>query len=165
MAGDIIGTYGHQLSLPSFFVKYGTAFTLGCMLVGYFIGIATIPKIVSQQAALRVCTIVGIIFTVTATFTSGLTSYIFIALLGVANALLWPAIFPLGIKGLGRFTKTGSAIMIMGIAGGAIWPLVYGYLKDQVGIDFQHAFLYAVVPAYLYILYFATKGHTIGKKI
>lgn len=164
MAGDIIGTYGKELSLPEFFVKYGTAFTLTCMLVGYFIGIATIPKIVSQQMALRLCTILGISLTVAATFTTGLTSYIFIALLGVANSLMWPAIFPLGIKGLGRFTKTGSAIMIMGIAGGAIWPLIYGYLKDTVGIDFQLAFLYAVVPAYLYIAYFAIAGHKIGKK-
>jgi len=164
MAGDIIGTYGHELSLPPFFVKYGTAFTLSCMLVGYFIGIATIPKIVSQQMALRVCTMAGILLTIAATFTTGLTSYIFIALLGVANSLMWPAIFPLGIKGLGKFTKTGSAIMIMGIAGGAIWPLIYGYLKDTLGIDFQLAFLYAVVPAYLYIVYFATWGHKVGKK-
>ncbi|MCI0921031.1 glucose/galactose MFS transporter [Sphingobacterium rhinopitheci] len=164
MAGDIIGTYGKELSLPEFFVKYGTAFTLACMLVGYFIGIATIPKFISQQMALRLCTIVGISLTVAATFTTGITSYIFIALLGVANSLMWPAIFPLGIKGLGKFTKTGSAIMIMGIAGGAIWPLIYGYLKDTLHVDFQDAFLYAVVPAYLYILYFGAIGHKVGKK-
>lgn len=164
MAGDIIGTYGNELSLPYFFVKYGTAFTLACMLVGYFIGIATIPKIVSQQKALRICTIVGIVLTIASAFTSGMTSYIFVALLGVANSLMWPAIFPLGINGLGKFTKTGSAIMIMGIAGGAIWPLVYGYLKDTVGIDFQQAFMYAMVPGYLYILYFAVAGYKVRKK-
>lgn len=162
MAGDIIGTYGRLLSLPPFFVKYGTAFTLGCMLVGYFVGIATIPKFVSQQAALRICTIIGIAFTIISVFTTGLTSYVFVALLGVANALMWPAIFPLGINGLGRFTKTGSGVMIMGIAGGAIWPLVYGFLKDSLHIHFQHAFLLAMVPAYLYILYFAVKGHKVG---
>ncbi len=163
MAGDIIGTYGQLLSLPPFFVKYGTAFTLGCMLVGYFIGIATIPRFITQQAALRACTIVGIVFTLISVFTSGMTSYIFVALLGIANALMWPAIFPLGIKGLGRFTKVGSGIMIMGIAGGAIWPLVYGYIKDTLGVDFQHAFLYAMIPAYLYILYFASYGHKVGE--
>lgn len=164
MAGDIIGTYGHQLSLPVFFVKYGTAFTLSCMLVGYFIGIATIPKYVSQQYALRICTYVGIGLTIISVFTTGITSYIALALLGIANALLWPAIFPLGIKGLGKFTKTGSAIMVMGIAGGAIWPLIYGYLKDTIGLHFQYAFLIAMIPAYLYILYFATRGHKLGKK-
>ena len=134
------------------------------MLVGYFIGIISIPRFVSQQTALRICTIVGITFTAISAFSTGLTSYIFVALLGVANALMWPAIFPLGIKGLGRFTKTGSGIMIMGIAGGAIWPLIYGYLKDTLHVDFQHAFLFAMVPAYLYILFFATKGHKIGKE-
>ena len=164
MAGDIIGTYGQQLALPEFFVKYGTAFTLACMLVGYFVGIIAIPKYVTQQYALRICTFVGIGLTIISVFTSGMTSYISLALLGVANALLWPAIFPLGIKGLGRFTKTGSAIMVMGIAGGAIWPLIYGYLKDTVGMNFQYAFLVAMVPAYLYILYFSVWGHKIGKK-
>jgi len=164
MAGDIIGTYGQLLSLPPFFVKYGTAFTLSCMLVGYFIGIATIPRFISQQSALRICTLVGITFTCISVFSSGLTSYFFVAFLGMANALMWPAIFPLGIKGLGRFTKVGSGIMIMGIAGGAIWPLVYGYLKDTLGVDFQHAFLYAMIPAYLYLLYFASYGHKVGQK-
>lgn len=163
MAGDIIGVYGRELNVDRFFVTYATAFTLSCMLVGYIVGIIAIPKYVSQQFALRVCTLAGILFTSLSVFTTGTTSFIFVALLGIANSLMWPAIFPLGIKGLGRFTKTGSAIMIMGIAGGAIWPLVYGYLKDSLNIDFQHAFLYAMVPAYLYILYFAVKGHKAGK--
>ncbi|KKX49002.1 MULTISPECIES: sugar MFS transporter [Sphingobacterium] len=164
MAGDIIGVYARELNIHGALVTYATTFTLGCMLLGYIVGIIAIPKFVSQQLALRVCTIVGILFTVISVFTTGITSFIFVALLGIANSLMWPAIFPLGIKGLGRFTKTGSAIMIMGIAGGAIWPLIYGYLKDNLHVDFQHAFLYAMVPAYLYILYFATKGHRVGQK-
>ncbi|MGO3306032.1 MAG: glucose/galactose MFS transporter, partial [Sphingobacterium sp.] len=163
MAGDIIGVYGRELNVNHFFVTYATAFTLACMLVGYIVGIIAIPKFVSQQFALRICTLVGIIFTVISVYTTGTVSFIFVALLGIANALMWPAIFPLGIKGLGRFTKTGSAIMVMGIAGGAIWPLVYGYLKDTMHVDFQHSFLYAMIPAYLYILFFAVKGHKVGK--
>src|SRR3546814_128735 len=165
MAGDIIGTYGQLLSLPPFFVKYGTAFTLSCMLVGYFIGIATIPRFISQQSALRVCTLVGITFTCISVFSTGLTSYFFVAFLGMANALMWPAIFPLGFKGLGRFPKVGSGIMILGIAGGAIWPLVYGYLKETLGVDFQHAFLYAIIPAYLSLLFFRSEGLRLGKEI
>ncbi|MFD2967346.1 sugar MFS transporter [Sphingobacterium bambusae] len=163
MAGDIIGVYGRELNVNSFFVTYATAFTLLCMLFGYIVGIIAIPRFVSQQFALRICTIVGLLFTTISVFTTGTTSFIFVALLGVANSLMWPAIFPLGIKGLGRFTKTGSAIMIMGIAGGAIWPLIYGLLKDTLHVDFQHAFLYAMIPAYLYILFFAVKGHRLGK--
>lgn len=165
MAGDIIGTYARELgAVPHVFRDNATAFTLGFMLLGYLIGIITIPRFISQQAALRICTSVGILFTVLSVFTSGVVSFWFVALLGLANSLMWPAIFPLGIKGLGKFTKTGSAIMIMGIAGGAIWPLVYGFMKDKLHIDFQHAFLYAMVPAYAYIVYFATSGHKVGKK-
>jgi FHS family L-fucose permease-like MFS transporter len=165
MAGDIIGTYARELgTVPHVFRDNATAFTLGFMLVGYLIGIITIPKFITQQAALRICTSVGILFSVLSVFTSGVVSFWFVALLGLANSLMWPAIFPLGIKGLGKFTKTGSAIMIMGIAGGAIWPLVYGFMKDKLHIDFQHAFLYAMLPAYLYIVYFASAGHKVGKK-
>jgi glucose/galactose transporter len=165
MAGDIIGTYARELgTVPQVFRDNATAFTLGFMLVGYLIGIITIPRFISQQAALRVCTSVGILFTLLSVFTTGVISFWFVALLGLANSLLWPAIFPLGIKGLGKFTKTGSAIMIMGIAGGAVWPLVYGYMKDKLHIDFQHAFLYAMIPAYSYIVYFAVSGHKIKSR-
>lgn len=164
MAGDIIGVYGRELSIDSFFLTYATAFTLSGMLLGYIFGLIAIPKYLSQQAALRIFTIFGIVCTIISVFSSGTFSFIFVALLGIANSLLWPAIFPLGIKGLGRFTKTGSAIMIMGIAGGAVWPLLYGYFKDHLGIHFQYAFLYAMVPAYLYLFYFGVAGHKTGEK-
>lgn len=166
MAGDIIGTYAHELgdSVPQVFKDNGTAFTLGFMLIGYIIGVIAIPRFISQQAALRICTTAGVLFTTASVLTTGVTSFWFVALLGLANSLMWPAIFPLGIKGLGNLTKIGSAIMIMGIAGGAVWPLVYGFLKDNLHIDFQHAFLYTMVPGYLYIIYFATWGHKVSKK-
>lgn len=163
MAGDIIGVYGRELSVDSFFLTYATAFTLSGMLLGYLTGMIAIPKYVSQQAALRICTITGMVFTIISVFTMGTASFIFVALLGISNSLLWAAIFPLGIKGLGRFTKTGSAIMIMGIAGGAIWPLVYGYIKDHLGVHFQYAFLFAMIPAYAYMLYFGIAGHKVGQ--
>lgn len=162
MAGDIINTYGRELNIDPQLVKFSTSFTLICMLVGYVVGITTIPKYLSQQMALRICAISGVLLTTLSVFTSGYVSYYAVALLGLANSLMWPAIFPLGIKGLGKFTKTGSAIMIMGIAGGAIWPLVYGYLKDHLHVDFQQAFLFTMLPAYLYIIFFAIKGHKAG---
>lgn len=164
MAGDIIGVYGKELGISPDISKYFTTLTLTSMLVGYFIGIATIPKYITQQAALKICAITGVIFVCIAYFTDGYTSVIFVGLLGLANSLMWPAIFPLGIKGLGKFTKTGSAIMIMGIAGGAIWPLIYGYLKDYAGMHFQLAFFVSVLPCYLYIWFFAVSGHKVGKK-
>lgn len=162
MAGDIIGVYGKELGIHADQAKYFTSLTLGGMLVGYLVGIFTIPKILSQQAALRICAVLGILFSVIAYFSSGYTSVICIALLGLANSLMWPAIFPLGISHLGKFTKIGSAIMIMGIAGGAILPLIYGYLKDHLQVNFQLAYFVSVLPCYLYILYFAVAGHKVG---
>ncbi len=164
MAGDIIGTYGKQLGISADVSKYLTTLTLSGMLVGYVIGIITIPKYLTQQAALKICAFLGLLFTAAAYLTSGYTSVIFVALLGLANSLMWPAIFPLGIKGLGKFTKTGSAIMIMGIAGGALWPLLYGYLKDVRHVHFQLAFFVSMMPCYLYILYFAVYGHKVGQR-
>ncbi|WP_276501117.1 sugar MFS transporter [Terrimonas pollutisoli] len=164
MAGDIIGVYGKALGISPDIAKFFTALTLSGMLIGYVAGIITIPKYISQQKALRICAILGIIFTIAAYFTSGYASVTFIALLGLANSLMWPAIFPLGISHLGKFTKTGSAIMIMGIAGGAIWPLIYAFLKDNLHLDFQLSYFVTVLPCYLYILYFAVSGHKVGLK-
>ncbi|MDI9310754.1 MAG: glucose/galactose MFS transporter [Limnohabitans sp.] len=168
MAGDIIGVYGKALGIDPDTAKYLTSVTLFSMLIGYVIGIFTIPKYISQQMALRICAILGIVFCTLAFLTvSSQYSVLFIALLGLSNSLMWPAIFPLGISHLGKFTKTGSAIMIMGIAGGAIWPLFYGFLSDAtdhggLGIPFHTAFYIAILPCYLYILFFAIKGHKIG---
>ncbi|MEJ8817211.1 sugar MFS transporter [Lacibacter sp. H407] len=164
MAGDIIGVYGKELGISADISKFFTALTLSGMLLGYIAGIIAIPKYISQQKALRICAVIGIIFSIAAYVTGGYTSVTFIALLGLANSLMWPAIFPLGISQLGKFTKTGSAIMIMGISGGAIWPMIYAYLKDNLKLDFQLAFFIAVIPCYLYILYFAVSGHKVGLK-
>lgn len=165
MAGDAIGTYGRQLGMPLDQTKYFTTFTLCAMLVGYIIGTFTIPKLISQQKALAISAVVGIIFSICVFTTTGYTAITFIALLGLANALMWPSIFPLAIDGLGRFTKTGSALLIMGIAGGALMPLLYSSLKDHGIASNQAAFLICMLPAYLYILFYAVKGYQAGKNL
>jgi fucose permease len=161
MAGDAIGTYGKGFNISSDQTKYFTSFTLGSMLIGYIIGLATIPRIISQSLALKLSAITGILFTFAAALTSGYVSVVFVALLGLANALMWPSIWPLAIGGLGKFTEKGSAMLIMGIAGGAIIPKVYASLKDTY--DFQWTFFFLMLPCYLYILFFAQKGHKIGR--
>ncbi len=163
MAGDAIGTYGRQLGMPLAETKYFTSFTLLAMLVGYIIGVFTIPKYISQQKALAISAVLGIIFTIAVFATKGYVAISFIALLGLANALMWPAIFPLAIDGLGKFTKTGAALLIMGIAGGAIIPIIYTTLKDKGILSNQASFLICVLPAYLYILFYAIKGFAAGK--
>ncbi len=164
MAGDAIGTYGRVLGMPLDQTKYFTTFTLFAMLAGYIIGVFTIPKYISQQKALAISAVLGAIFSTCVFLTTGYTAITFIALLGIANALMWPAIFPLAIDGLGKFTKTGAALLVMGIAGGALIPLLYTTLKDKGIVSNQVSFLICMLPAYLYILFYAVKGHTAGKK-
>ncbi len=162
MAGDAIGTYGKGFNIPTDQTKYFTSYTLAAMMLGYIIGLLTIPKYITQELALKYSAILGIAFTVGAFLTHGYFSVAFVAALGFANALMWPAIFPMAIKGLGRFTEKGSAILIMGIAGGAIIPKLFASLKEHY--DFQLVFLCLMIPCYLYILYFAMKGYRAGQR-
>ena len=164
MAGDAIGTYGQTIGLSLDTTKYFTTFTLFAMLVGYLVGILAIPKYISQQKALAVSAVLGAVFSLGAFMSSGYTAIVFIALLGLANALMWPAIFPLAIDGLGRFTKIGSALLVMGIAGGAALPLIYTLLKDHHVFSNQLSFLVVMLPSYIYILYYAVKGYSVGKE-
>jgi FHS family L-fucose permease-like MFS transporter len=157
MAGDVIGSYGKSLGMSLDQTKIFTSYTLASMVIGYIIGIATIPKFIKQEKALMLSALTGILFSVAAYLTSGYLSIMFIALLGLANSLMWPTIFPLAIKGLGKYTKLGSALLVMGIAGGAILPQVYALLAKSIGA--QSAFLYSMVPCYIYIFYYAVYGH------
>ncbi len=161
MAGDIIQVYGKSIGISLDIAKHFTTYTMIGMLIGYLVGIVAIPKYMSQATALKGSAVLGVIFTLFAIFTSGYTSVLFIALLGLANALVWPAIWPLAIHGLGRFTQTGSALLVVGIAGGAVLPKIWASLGERVG--FQDAF-WIMVPCYLFILYFATYGYKIGVK-
>ncbi len=160
MAGDAIGTYGHGFDLPLDQTKMFTSLTLGAMLVGYVVGLLLIPKVVSQSRYLTISAVLGVLFCLGAWATHGYVSVAFVALLGFANAMMWPAIFPLAIRGLGRFTETGSALLVMGIAGGAIIPQLFAVLKQH--IDFQLVFVLLMVPCYLYILFYSVVGHRAG---
>ena len=162
MAGDAIGTYGASFHLPLDQTKFFTAFTLGAMLLGYLAGLVLIPRFISQQRYLAVSAVLGVLFCVGAYATTSYLSVGFVAALGFANAMMWPAIFPLAINGLGRHTEAGSAWMIMGIAGGAILPQAFAHLK--LHIDFQLAFVLLMVPCYLYILFYGLRGYRVGQR-
>ena len=163
LAGDAIGTYGKELGMPLDETKYFTTFTLFAMLTGYVVGIFTIPKYLSQQKALAISAVLGVVFSIGTFVSEGYTAITFIALLGLANALMWPAIFPLAISGLGKFTKIGAALLVMGIAGGALIPLLYTTLKDKGILSNHTSFLVCSLPAYFYILFYAVKGFSVGK--
>jgi glucose/galactose transporter len=162
IAGDSIINYGINFwNIPVDKAKFFTSFTLASMIVGYLIGVALIPKYLTQETALKICSVLGIVFTLGIIGTSGFTSVLFVAALGFANSLIWPAIWPLAIKDLGKYTKTGGAILVMAIAGGAILPLFYGLLADKNVLGSQQAY-WIMMPCYLFMLFFAAKGHKIG---
>jgi FHS family L-fucose permease-like MFS transporter len=161
IAGNTIISYGVFLNIPIATSKFFSSFTIFAMLVGYVIGIITIPKYARQKDALVISAIMGIIFAFLALLTSGFTSVMFIALLGLANSLMWPSIWPLAITELGRFTKVGSSMMVMAISGAAVMPLLYGRLAD---VYTPRSAYWIVIPIYLYVLFFAVKGHKVRSR-
>lgn len=162
LAADTIISYGLWNKIPFNSAKFFTSVTLSGMIIGYFIGIASIPKYISQNKALMISAISGLLFSTMAIVTTSWTSVSFIALLGLSNAIMWPAIWPLAIGGLGKYTKLGSSFLIMAVAGGAVMPLIYGMLSDA----FNPQLAYLInIPCYLFILYFAVSGYKVGRKV
>jgi FHS family L-fucose permease-like MFS transporter len=159
LAGDSVILYASSMGIPLSTAKFFATCTFSGMLAGYIVGIICIPRYFSQRSALKVCAVIGVIFALTAIFTHGYVSVFFIAFLGIANSLMWPALWPLTINGLGKFTKQGSSLLIMGIAGGGVFPVLYGFLSDK--FNNQQAY-WILLPCYLFIFYYATMGYKKG---
>lgn len=151
-----INDYATILKLPS--PQNYVWYTSSGMVVGYLLGIKFIPKVVSQSVALKLCALLGIVTTISIVIVPVGISIYLVAILGLANSLLWPAIFPLALADLGKHTKTGSSMLVMGIIGGALLPLLFGYVADVA--SYQLAYL-VCLPSYLFILYFAISGNKI----
>jgi glucose/galactose transporter len=175
IAGDTIGLYGQYLGIENATVL--TSYTMGFMVIGYIFGVALIPRFVSQEKALIISAILGIIFLFGIVFSSDESRFISeilwgwsglatlpdtitcVALLGLANALVWPTIWPLALEGLGKYTAQGSALLIMAIAGGAILPLIFGKVADISG-DMQSSYMIGLI-CYVFILLYALRWHRI----
>ena len=177
IAADTIISYGRHLGFGDQANSF-TTYTLMAMVATYGLGVFLIPKYMSQAFALRASAILGILLTFCIVFTTGFVSILFVAALGIANALVWPAVWPLTLKGLGKFTKTASALLIMAISGGAIIPPLYGRFVDSekaslIAQGFNEAVASAqsatsgywiLLPCYFIILYYAMAGHKLGLK-
>jgi FHS family L-fucose permease-like MFS transporter len=152
IAGDTISNYGIYHGIRLDVAKSLTSYTLASMLTGYVLGALFIPKLITQEKAFLYSSLLGVLLTLLAVFVPGQASIVFIALLGFANAMLWPAIWPLALRGLsGALLNRGSAILIMGIAGGAILPLVYSWFSHLS--NNQTAYL-LLIPCYLFNVYY-----------
>lgn len=176
IAGDTIGLYAQSLGVENYTSL--TSFTMIFMVFGYLAGVFFIPRYLSQEKALLLSALFGILFlagvVVSSTQSSTISeilwgwsgvrtlpnSVTFVALLGFANALVWPTIWPLALDGLGKYTAKASALLIMAIAGGAILPLVFGKIT-QLSNDMQSTYLIGIV-CYAFILFYAIKGHKIS---
>jgi glucose/galactose transporter len=175
IAGDTIGSFALALGVESYSVM--TSYTMACMVIGYILGIALIPRLISQETALTASAILGIVLSLgvvlgdnnsfaIANALSGLLGgaqlpdpLILIAFLGLANAIVWPAVFPLALSGMGKLTSVGSALLVMGISGGAFGPLFWSLASGTSGeaIDLQGGYI-VMLPCYLFILFYAVKG-------
>ncbi len=158
LAGDTIGNYGLYHGMPLSVSRHLTSYTLAATVVGYLFGALAIPRLISQEKAFLCSSILGIVISLLVIFTPGVTSVMFVACLGLSNALLWPAIWPQALKGLnGKALSRGSAILIMGIAGGAIMPLVYGFIAGNTNNQVAY---WLLIPCYLFTLYYYLTGRT-----
>jgi FHS family L-fucose permease-like MFS transporter len=169
IAIDTVIAYANSFGIGLMEAKVFPSYTLAFTIVGYLIGISLIPRVISQVNMLRICTLLGTAFTLLIIFTSGTVTLLgitsdvsiwFVVLLGLANSLVWAGIWPLALDGLGRFTKLGASVMIMGLCGNAFMPLIYGYMADLYDVRLAYWVLF---PCYLYLVFFAVSGHKIRR--
>lgn len=175
IAGDTIGAFALALGVENYSIM--TSYTMGCMVLGYILGIALIPRFISQQKALMVSAVLGLLLSFgiilgdnnsfviahSLSFVLGGSqlpdTLILIAFLGLANAIVWPAVFPLALSGVGKLTSVGSALLVMGISGGAFGPLFWSLVSGASGqaVDLQSGYI-VMLPCYFFILFYAVKG-------
>jgi len=167
IAIDTIIPYAQSMGMDMISAKRLPSFTLTMTMIGYIIGISCIPRLISQTNALRICTMTGFIFALCILLAPGQMMYNghevsisiwFIVLLGLPNALIYAGIWPLAIRNLGRFTKTGASILVMGLVGNAILPMIWGHYADTIG---ARAAYWVLLPCFVYLVFYAIYGHKI----
>lgn len=167
IAVDTVIGYAGSMNIQLTEAKVFPSYTLIATIIGYITGILCIPRFISQTNTLRICTALGLVLSILIIACKGTVSWLghttdvslcFVVLLGLANSLIWAGIWPLALKGLGRFTKLGASLLVMGLCGNAILPLVYGYFADAVGLRLAYSVL---LPCYVYLIFYAVYGHKI----
>lgn len=166
---DTIISYAGSMNINLLEAKVFPSYTLTATICGYIIGIICIPKFFSQTQAFRVCVIFGIILAFLIIFSRGQVTILghtsdislwFVVFLGLANSIVWPGIWVMALDGLGRFTKVGASLLVMGLVGNAILPLVYGYFADKFGVRYAYAVLF---PCYMYLIYYGFYGYRVRR--
>ncbi len=132
---DTLINYAFSLSYGSDQARWFPVLSMLMLLAGYFIGIWGIPKRFSQRQALLASCAGGILLSCAALWVPGVVSLFLLAALGLTNAMIWPSVWGLAVKGLGQHLHIGSSLLIMAIVGGAVLPLVYGFAADRIGLQ------------------------------
>lgn len=165
IAVDSIVNYATHHGMDFMEAKTFPSYTLTATIIGYLLGITFIPKVLSQLNALKICTLLGLSLSCCILLFSGRMTLFghqtdisvwFIVLLGFANSMIWAGVWPLALDNLGRFIKTGASLLIMGLCGNAIMPLLYGYWADQHSL--REAY-WVLIPCYTYLIFYAFYGH------
>ncbi len=150
--------YAGSMGVGLLSAKVFPSYTLACIMLGYLIGVVTIPKYLSQQKALVICTVSGLLLSLLVVLTPPKASIWFLVVLGVPNSLIYAGIWPLAIKNLGRWTNLGSSLLVMALCGNAVLSLSYGALADSVG---RHDAYWILIPCFLYMIYYALWGYKV----
>jgi len=138
--------------------NYGFIPSVG-MIVGYVCGVIFIPRYLSQAAAMRICAIIALVGSIAvAVVPNPVFSVCCIFLMALGCSLMWPALWPLAMADLGKFTKAGSSLLTMAIAGGAVMPWVQGLVQDA--FSYQTSY-WVSVPCFLFILYYGLAGYKV----
>ena len=160
----VIG-YAQYLGIPLLEAKVFPSYILGITMLGFLSGIILIPKFIKQLNVLRICTVSAALLTIVFFLVHGKVTFLghtadisiwVLVLLGLSNSLMWSAIWPLALDGLGKFTKMGGSVLIMGLSGSAIIPIIYGYFADQFN---PYLAYWVLLPCYIYLLFYAYYGY------
>ncbi len=155
----IIG-YAQGMGMSLEAAKVFPSYTLICILSGYLLGVIMIPKHITQQKALVVCTVTGLILSVLVLVLPQEASIWSLVLLGIPNSLIYAGIWPLAIRGLGKWTSMGSSLLVMALCGNAVLSLLYGYVSDHIGLQASY---WLLIPCFVYMVFYATYGFKIEK--
>jgi glucose/galactose transporter len=164
LAIDTVIGYAQSMGIGLLEAKVFPSYILGATMTGYLIGIVCIPRVFSQRKALIACTIAGLLLSAGVLLSRGSVAFLghsadvsiwFLVMLGLPNSLVYAGIWPLAIRGLGRFTELGASLLVMALCGNAVNPLIYGALADA----YSHRAAYIVlIPSYMYLIFFAVWG-------
>ena len=154
-----------EISINSFFINYVvddgwmnaldaakllSVAGLGLFMCGRFIG-SWIMRFVRAKKFLLICAIGTVLFTSLVVMNLGMVSFVSLILIYLFEAIMFPTIFAISLRGLGNHTKRASSYLMMTPIGGAVGPLMMGYVGDMTSMSFS--FVIPLISYFVVLLY------------